>query len=89
MSPRPWQHVLEPLAGDPELMRRHYVDGTRFAPPWNFGPPVEGARPASWIIDYELSRWEGLAGGIMDQMAFTPEWDGRFIVPIPSPEVLP
>jgi len=29
-----------------------------------------------------------LAGEIMDQMAFIREWDGRFIVPIPSPEVL-
>ena len=29
-----------------------------------------------------------LAGEIMDQMAFIREWDGRFIVPIPSPEVV-
>ena len=29
-----------------------------------------------------------LADEIMDQMSFIREWDGRFIVPIPSPEVL-
>jgi CDP-glucose 4,6-dehydratase len=62
MAVRPWQHVLEPLAGYLELARRLYLDGMPFASAWNFGPSLEGARPVSWIIDYVLSRWEGNHG---------------------------
>ncbi len=61
---RPWQHVLEPLAGYLELARRLYLDGPPFATAWNFGPPVEDARPVSWIVDYMLSRWEGNRGWV-------------------------
>ena len=35
---RPWQHVLEPLAGYLMLAERLYESGTTFAGPWNFGP---------------------------------------------------
>ncbi len=38
--------------------------------------------------DYLMILPWNLAGEIMNQMAFIREWDGRFIVPIPSPEVL-
>ena len=61
---RPWQHVLEPLAGYLKLAQRLYLDGARFASAWNFGPPVEGARPVSWVVDYVLSRWEGNQGAV-------------------------
>jgi CDP-glucose 4,6-dehydratase len=64
LSIRPWQHVLEPLAGYVELARRLYVDGATFASAWNFGPPMESARPVSWIVDYVLARWEGHQGWV-------------------------
>ena len=36
---RPWQHVLEPLAGYLQLARRLFgFDGRTFARAWNFGP---------------------------------------------------
>lgn len=35
---RPWQHVLEPLAGYLELARLLYEGNAEFAAAWNFGP---------------------------------------------------
>ncbi len=35
---RPWQHVLEPLAGYLLLAQRLVEDGARYAEGWNFGP---------------------------------------------------
>ena len=37
-STRPWQHVLEPLAGYLTLAEKLYVDGANFSEAWNFGP---------------------------------------------------
>ena len=40
---RPWQHVLEPLAGYLLLAEQLLgIDGARFARAWNFGPDVHG-----------------------------------------------
>jgi CDP-glucose 4,6-dehydratase len=61
---RPWQHVLEPLAGYLKLAQQLYLDGATFASAWNFGPPVEGARSVSWVVDYVLARWEGNQGTV-------------------------
>ncbi|MFC7751090.1 CDP-glucose 4,6-dehydratase [Paenibacillus thermoaerophilus] len=35
---RPWQHVLDPLAGYLRLAERLYADGGVYAEAWNFGP---------------------------------------------------
>jgi CDP-glucose 4,6-dehydratase len=42
---RPWQHVLEPLAGYLALAERLYRDGERFTGAWNFGPLADDIRP--------------------------------------------
>jgi CDP-glucose 4,6-dehydratase len=50
-STRPWQHVLEPLAGYLMLAQQLYHKGTGFAEAWNFGPADEDARPVKWIVE--------------------------------------
>lgn len=50
-STRPWQHVLEPLAGYLMLAERLHADGAGFAEAWNFGPSDEDARPVQWIVE--------------------------------------
>lgn len=60
---RPWQHVLEPLAGYLQLAENLYSDGEPYAEGWNFGPFETDAQPVSWIVDRlcELmpgARWE-------------------------------
>lgn len=46
---RPWQHVLEPLAGYLMLAEKLYVEGVEFAQAWNFGSEVSDTQSVSWI----------------------------------------
>jgi CDP-glucose 4,6-dehydratase len=48
---RPWQHVLEPLAGYLLLAESLYIQGDKFAQGWNFGPSDEDAQTVAWIVD--------------------------------------
>ncbi len=55
---RPWQHVLEPLAGYLLLAERLCGDdGARFAEAWNFGPREEDARPVAWVVERLTELW--------------------------------
>jgi CDP-glucose 4,6-dehydratase len=47
---RPWQHVLNPLAGY-LLLSQALWDEPRAARPWNFGPAPGDARPVGWIVE--------------------------------------
>ena len=47
---RPWQHVLEPLAGYMRLAECLAVQGADFAESWNFGPSDSGAQTVEWIV---------------------------------------
>ncbi|HEX2105756.1 MAG TPA: CDP-glucose 4,6-dehydratase [Solirubrobacteraceae bacterium] len=55
---RPWQHVLNPLAGYLQLIGALW-DDPAFAGGWNFGPALEDARPVSWITDRIAELWPG------------------------------
>ncbi len=57
---RPWQHVLEPLAGY-LVLAQHLAgaDGAAFAEAWNFGPTDEDCRPVSYVMDALASAWGG------------------------------
>lgn len=52
---RPWQHVLEPLAGYLLLAEQLFMQGDKFAEGWNFGPSDEDAKTVSWILDKLVS----------------------------------
>jgi len=54
---RPWQHVLEPLAGYLRLAERLYVQGRQYAGAWNFGPAEASLKPVSWVADRFLAVW--------------------------------
>jgi CDP-glucose 4,6-dehydratase len=56
-SVRPWQHVLEPLAGYLMLARACYEKGRPFADGWNFGPPVHMVHPVSEVVTTFASLW--------------------------------
>ena len=47
---RPWQHVLEPLAGYLMLAEKLYKHGGKYAGAWNFGPNDSDAKPVKWIV---------------------------------------
>ncbi|MDP2815557.1 MAG: CDP-glucose 4,6-dehydratase [Rectinemataceae bacterium] len=61
-SIRPWQYVLEPLAGYLLLSERLYTKGVEFAEAWNFGPYDSDVKPVGWIVDQLCKRWPGAAG---------------------------
>jgi len=55
---RPWQHVLEPLAGYIALAERLLSkDGADYATAFNFGPSEEDARPVAWIVERMVQFW--------------------------------
>jgi CDP-glucose 4,6-dehydratase len=56
-SERPWQHVLDPLAGYLGLAERAFADPARYGEAWNFGPPAGDARTAAWVADAVTRRW--------------------------------
>ena len=54
---RPWQHVLEPLSGYLCLAEKLYLDGSRYAQAWNFGPSDTDARSVGWIVEQTANLW--------------------------------
>jgi CDP-glucose 4,6-dehydratase len=53
---RPWQHVLNPLAGYLVLAQRAFADPA-FARAFNFGPSEEEARPVGWVVQRLAALW--------------------------------
>jgi CDP-glucose 4,6-dehydratase len=58
---RPWQHVLEPLAGYLMLAERLLADGPAFAEAWNFGPADSDARPVGYLVSEMARLWGATA----------------------------
>ena len=56
---RPWQHVLEPLAGYLALAARLSESPRDYAGAWNFGPPAEGCRPVAELVRAVVRAWGG------------------------------
>jgi len=63
---RPWQHVLEPLAGYLLLAQKLWEDGAAYGEGWNFGPNDEDAKPVSWIVDRLTNKWGEGASWVQD-----------------------
>jgi len=57
---RPWQHVLEPLAGY-LLLGQLLLDGDDgSAEAWNFGPDADGHRSVGEVVEAFASHWPGV-----------------------------
>jgi len=54
---RPWQHVLEPLAGYIELAEKLFLQGADYAQAWNFGPDEQDAVPVEKIVAEVIRLW--------------------------------
>jgi len=61
---RPWQHVLEPLAGYLTLVRRLYEEGEEYAEVWNFGPSMEDSKSVDWVVSYLCRAWHDSRGWV-------------------------
>ena len=58
-SVRPWQHVLDALAGYLAVGERILAGERAAATAWNFGPSDEDTQPVSWIVEEMLRAWGG------------------------------
>ena len=56
---RPWQHVLEPVAGYLGLAEKLHTDGADYAEAWNFGPAQSDARTVQAIVEYLCTKVPG------------------------------
>ncbi|MDQ7788250.1 MAG: CDP-glucose 4,6-dehydratase [Thermodesulfovibrionales bacterium] len=56
---RPWQHVLEPLAGYLLLAEKMWVSRHVFSQAWNFGPNDDDMVPVSKIAECLRNLWGG------------------------------
>jgi CDP-glucose 4,6-dehydratase len=65
-SIRPWQHVLDPVAGYLGLCEKLWDNPAEFSESWNFGPNEEDARSVLWIVEKIVSRWPGAPGYEID-----------------------
>jgi CDP-glucose 4,6-dehydratase len=63
---RPWQHVLEPLAGYLMLAERLWDDRS-FAGAWNFGPSDDDARPVAQVVERLAALWGANAAVELEQ----------------------
>ena len=56
-STRPWQHVLEPLAGYLLLAQALVEKGPAFNGAWNFGPNECDVRPVQEVVELLIQHW--------------------------------
>jgi len=54
---RPWQHVLNPLAGYLRLVERMWEAPAELSGPYNFGPGEHDVQPVHWIIERLTEAW--------------------------------
>jgi len=73
---RPWQHVLEPLAGYIRLAETLTTSQqvgqnipNRYCGAFNFGPLLEANRPVRQLIDATLEHWPGAWNDLSDEGA--------------------
>jgi CDP-glucose 4,6-dehydratase len=63
---RPWQHVLDPLAGYLMLAQAMATDAVRVPAALNFGPDAESFRSVSDLVQAFTMRWDGRPGWRLD-----------------------
>jgi CDP-glucose 4,6-dehydratase len=54
---RPWQHVLEPVAGMIRLAERLAGSPEQVTGGWNFGPEEADSKTVAWIADRLVAAW--------------------------------
>lgn len=56
-STRPWQHVLEPLAGYLDLAYKMQTEPTKYAEAWNLGPQEDAAINVETLVTKLIKFW--------------------------------
>jgi CDP-glucose 4,6-dehydratase len=69
LAERPWQHVLEPLAGYLRLAELLAARPDEISGAWNFGPAGGDSRPVQWVADELVRLWGDEARWTLDNGA--------------------
>ena len=69
---RPWQHVLDALAGYLIYAARLY-NGEEVPRALNFGPPTDDARSVQWVVERLVEQWGEEAAWRTDEADTVPE----------------
>ena len=72
MAIRPWQHVLDPIAGY-ILLSQKLFESKEYAEAWNFGPNNEDAKPVSIVANILVKYWGGNASWSLDNNKYPHE----------------
>lgn len=64
---RPWQFVLEPLAGYLTLAERSMATPGAYARAWNFGPELGDCRSVGWLVERIAQAWGTSTGWTPDR----------------------
>ena len=72
-SVRPWQHVLDCLAGYLTLAEALANDVQRHSGAWNFGPADEDSRPVRDVVETLASHWDIKKAWVKDDASHPPE----------------
>ncbi|MEK7990354.1 MAG: CDP-glucose 4,6-dehydratase [Thiotrichaceae bacterium] len=64
---RPWQHVLDPLAGYLMLAQNLWEQGDKFAEAWNFGP--QETKTVAWMVEHFLAFFDNPPVWTVEQSA--------------------
>ena len=70
---RPWQHVLDCLAGYLRLAEALSEDGPRFSGEWNFGPHEDHPRTVASVVEALAARWPVGQPWCQDERSHAPE----------------
>lgn len=57
LATRPWQHVLDPLAGYLRLAQLLFEEGPRYNGGWNFGPGERDIRTVAEVVEKFVAVW--------------------------------
>ena len=63
---RPWQHVLEPLAGYLLLAEKLMAHGKPWAEGWNFGPQDSDNMSVKWVVERLLEHGGQQSGWVLE-----------------------
>ncbi len=69
IATRPWQHVLEPLAGYLIICQKLYNNPEKYSGPWNFGPNSQDIQPVSKLADEIVKNWSDDVSWQLDEGA--------------------
>jgi len=67
LARRPWQHVMEPIAGYLSLAENLFIQGDEFAEGWNFGPKEDDVKQVGEVMDYLAQHWQSAATWTVDE----------------------